>query len=90
MHTIIKRVFHADPGHGWLEVPRSELARLGILDRITRYSYQSRDGATVYLEEDCDLSTYCRAAGIEPSALDCMERSYNYDAPIRYLPMFRP
>lgn len=55
--------FHQDPGHGWLEVPRAELQALGIAHRISGYSYQSRDGATVYLEEDCDLSTFARAKG---------------------------
>jgi hypothetical protein len=52
-------IAHSDSGHGWLAVPRAELAELGIADRITPYSYQR--GETVYLEEDCDLSTYIEA-----------------------------
>lgn len=51
--------FYSDPGHGWLAVPRQELIELGILQRISSYSYQR--GRTVYLEEDCDLPTYARA-----------------------------
>jgi hypothetical protein len=47
---------HSDSGHGWLAVKRKELARLGILNKVTSYSYQR--GATVYLEEDCDLALY--------------------------------
>jgi len=45
-----------DPGHGWAKVKRRELAKLGILDKITSFSYQKGD--YVYLEEDMDLSTY--------------------------------
>ena len=48
-----------DPGHGWLAVKRKELAALGLLDKISIYSYQR--GATVYLEEDCDMSTFYKA-----------------------------
>lgn len=61
------RQFYTDPGHGWLAVKMDEIAQLGIADKITGYSYWK--GATVYLEEDCDLSTYmdaCRAVGYAP------------------------
>jgi hypothetical protein len=48
-----------DPGHGWLKVERIELKRLGIADKISSYSYQS-DGY-IYLEEDCDMTTFVLA-----------------------------
>jgi hypothetical protein len=51
--------YYTDPGHGWVEVPRSLLHELGIADKITGYSYQR--GEDVFLEEDCDLSTFARA-----------------------------
>jgi hypothetical protein len=51
--------FHADPGHGWLQVPRKMLTELGIDSEISGYSYQSGDYA--YLEEDMDFSTFARA-----------------------------
>lgn len=79
-----------DPGHGWLEVDRSELVNLGIIDKVTRYSYQSRDGSKVYLEEDCDLSIFCRArenAGKPIGRLD-IEDVYHEDDRIRGLPGF--
>ena len=44
---------HTDNGHGWLAVKRARLIELGILGDISHYSYQR--GATVYLEEDCDM-----------------------------------
>lgn len=50
---------YTDPGHGWVEVPRSLLNELGIADKITSYSYQR--GEDVFLEEDCDLLTFARA-----------------------------
>lgn len=52
---------YSDPGHGWLAVKRAELIKLDILSKITHCSYQSRSGKTVYLEEDCDLSTFVYA-----------------------------
>jgi hypothetical protein len=57
----VKTNFRAfsDPGHGWLRVPYSELERLDIADKITRYSYQK--GSNVFLEEDCDLTTFLAA-----------------------------
>lgn len=50
---------HTDPGHGWAEVPRQELFDLGIADKITQFSYQKGD--KVFIEEDCDLHTFCTA-----------------------------
>lgn len=47
-----------DPAHGWLRVTRLELYRLGILDKVSSYSYE-RNG-WVYLEEDGDLNTFIR------------------------------
>lgn len=58
--------FISDPGHGWALVLTSELRALGIVDKISRYSYLN--GQTAALEEDCDLGVYCealRAAGID-------------------------
>ena len=51
--------FYADPGHGWGKVKISKLKDLGILDKISSYSYTRGDYA--YLEEDCDLHIFCRA-----------------------------
>jgi hypothetical protein len=59
--------FHADPGHGWLAVDMDHLKRLGLADKISAYSYVSRDRDTAYLEEDCDAGRYIeaiKAAGI--------------------------
>uniref|UniRef100_E6QCG2 DNA primase TraC n=1 Tax=mine drainage metagenome TaxID=410659 RepID=E6QCG2_9ZZZZ len=51
--------FHSDAGHGWLEVPKSDLKTLGIAGDITPYSYQK--GNKAYLEEDKDATTFLTA-----------------------------
>ena len=51
--------FYTDPGHGWLEVPRSLLHELGIAEKISEYSYQRGD--SVFLEEDCDYFLFYQA-----------------------------
>ena len=51
--------YEQDPGHGWVEVPRFMLEKLGVDGLITQYSYQR--GNLVYLEEDQDLNTFLMA-----------------------------
>ena len=50
----MKIKFYSDAGHGWAAVKRKTLAEMGLIEKISHYSYQR--GQTVYLEEDCDLS----------------------------------
>ncbi len=52
--------FYSDASHGWLAVPRSLLMELGIAQKISAYSYQSKSGKTVYLEEDCDATLFLK------------------------------
>ena len=90
--------FFEDPGHGWLEVTRAELARLGILKQISSYSYQSRDGRFVYLEEDSDMAKFAKArgwvAGGSYSDFSLMiggiQTVYHEDNRIRGLPPYQP
>ena len=58
--TEKKLTFHFDAGHAWLEVDAAELERLGVADKISKYSY--RRGGRAYLEEDCDAGVYITAA----------------------------
>lgn len=46
----------ADPSHGWVKVKRSQLIRMGVLNKISGYSYEKGDH--VYLEEDTDASEF--------------------------------
>lgn len=85
--------FFSDPGHGWLQVPLSELKELGIENEITPYSYE-KDGY-VYLEEDADLSTYLNAirkAYNIPSdyKFSGFRDSYSDNTPIRNYRSYEP
>ena len=85
---------HSDPAHGWLEVTIAELEALGIADRISGYSYQSRDGTMAYLEEDGDLTRFAVAKGINTTLLKDWPEGVRFvycngDSPIRSLPRYR-
>ena len=77
--------FHSDPGHAWLAVKRKELIRLGIIDKISSYSYQK--GKTVYLEEDCDAGVFIEAKKTRGEEITFKE-TYREHTPIRNYPMF--
>lgn len=84
--------FFSDPGHGWLEVPKKELAELGIAEKISAYSYQSRQMA--YLEEDCDLAVFLRAKGFPVGQVakfwpQVVEIEANQDSPVRNMPSYQ-
>lgn len=78
--------YFQDPGHGWIATTNDMIQKLGIADKISRYSYT--DGESVYLEEDLDayhLVNALRAAG-EP--FEIVEFFSNTDSFIRRLPRF--
>lgn len=50
--------FYEDAGHGWMKVKKELLSEMRIADKITEFSYER--GEYAYLEEDCDLTTFCR------------------------------
>jgi hypothetical protein len=85
MAFVIK--FYADPGHGWGAVKRKVLDQLGITDKISTYSYQK--GQTVYLEEDCDLSTLVTALALKGEVVQYKEKHTNKYSPIRSYEHFR-
>ena len=51
----------SDDGHGWLEVSLKDypLAQ----DHATGYGYLSLDGTKIYLEEDCEMTSFLRSIG---------------------------
>ncbi len=73
--------FIEDPGHGWLEVPRSELSALGILGDISHYSFEG--GGMVYLEEDCDAPRFSSAYASRYGEAPDFEEVYEDPTPIR-------
>jgi len=82
----MKYRFIADPGHGWLEVSREEVNRLGIAAEVSHYSYQYGD--KVYLEEDCDLSVFLEAKKAVGEAVELVE-VYQENTPVRNYPQYR-
>lgn len=79
---------YADPGHGWLKVPRKLLVKLGIEDKITHYSYQRGDFA--YLEEDADLSTFWKAMDAAGIKVEMRHRTADRTSKIRSYASYRP
>jgi len=79
MSTPIR--FISDPGHGWLEVPMSELDRLGIKGKISSFSY--RNGDMAYLEEDDDAGTYLQALDEQGETLPTVEEVHEENTAIR-------
>jgi hypothetical protein len=73
--------FHTDPSHGWLEVPIAEVRRLGIADKVSRYSY--RKGKNAYLEEDCDYTLWHDAKKAAGEEYKIREVNSNFDSVIR-------
>jgi hypothetical protein len=80
MKNIKIKVF-ADPGHAWARFPKSRLAKLGIADKISTYSYQNGDNA--FLEEDCDLSVLITALKSEGYDIVFDESHTNKQSKIR-------
>lgn len=83
MHTF---TFHTDPGHGWLEAPRSLLDTLGIAAQVSAYSYT--DGPRAFLEEDCDAGLLLRALDSRGAPYKVTEAHIDRDHWIRNLPRF--
>ena len=89
MHELnkLKFTFYSDPGHGWLEVSRDFLDKLGITDEITPCSYQDNFGY-VYLEEDCDYATFVDAMKEKGIEFEIREVSNNNESRIRKFKCF--
>jgi len=81
--------FYADPGHGWLKVPRHYLTALNIEHKISSCSYQL--GTNVYLEEDCDAARFIDAfiadQGHKPKYVS---KHTNNESKIRSYPDYNP
>jgi hypothetical protein len=73
--------FHADPAHGWAEIPLDLIQELGISGQISRYSY--RRGENAYLEEDCDLALFMRGAESKGWIIKFIEHHSNHDSVVR-------
>jgi hypothetical protein len=75
----IRATFHTDPGHGWLEVPRNLVRRLGV--KVSSYSYVR--GSSAYLEEDSDAPKFLSAAKANGYLFAIAQKHTDADSPIR-------
>ena len=82
-----KLTFHCDRGHGWLEVPMSDLEALGIAGLISVYSYAKGDKA--YLEEDNDADLYIQGAKAAGWTIQIVEKYTGTDSHIRRMDSFK-
>ena len=83
----MKIKFYSDPGHGWAAVKRKTLIDMGIIDKVSTYSYQR--GQTVYLEEDCDLSLLIGALKAKELPVEFTDSHANKRSPIRSYETFK-
>jgi len=77
----MKIKFYSDPGHGWGAVKRKVLVELGILEKITPFSYQK--GQTVYLEGDCDLATLTTTLALRGETIEYIHKYTDSRSSIR-------
>ena len=82
MSETRKLTFHADPAHGWLEVPATDIHALHIIP--THYSYIHGDKA--FLEEDCDANAYLERAKSAGWMINITEKYTDTDSVIRTYP----
>lgn len=88
-NAAIRLLFHSDPAHGWLQVPRDLIDALGIAHRISQFSYVDATGAFVYLEEDCDASLFVAMARDAGWTLDVKEVDHRGECFIRNCNRYR-
>jgi hypothetical protein len=83
----------SDPGHAWLAVSLDdEVGFPRAIEYVSEYSYIDYSGhnfaGIVYLEEDCDATTFVEAYGINLEAVQ--EHSFDdYDHFVRKLSLGR-
>ena len=83
----MKLKFYNDPDHGWLAVKIQMIKELGLLNKISRFSYVK--GQTIYLEEDCDAPLFTETLK-ELNIEFTVESKYQEKTPIRYYESFNP
>lgn len=77
-----------DAGHGWLAVTEEQAAMVGLSEGdFSAYSY--REGATLYLEEDCDALTFVRAWEAEHGTILTHAVDHGNWSPIRNMERVR-
>lgn len=71
-----------DPGHAWAAVPHELIVKLGLVEEISDFSYMTAN--KVYLEEDCDFTTFLKAAEAAELKIKIKEHYCNSASKIRW------
>ena len=77
----MKITYFNDGGHGWYSVKRSKLESMGVLGKVSGFSYQK--GESVYLEEDCDAGLFFNNLTEEEKQSIKVIESYSDRSPVR-------
>jgi hypothetical protein len=77
-----------DPGRGWLQVPMTEIRKLGLAQKISDCSF--RKGGDAFLEEDCDMSLFIKALRTTGQEFKLNEVHTDDDSPVRSYSSFYP
>lgn len=72
---------YSDPGHAWFAVKVMKLQELGIIHKISSFSYIK--GYTAYLEEDCDGSLLIKTLREKEIPYNLIEKVSDKPSPIR-------
>jgi hypothetical protein len=74
-----KVTWYSDCGHAWLRVKTIEASRIGILNKVSSFSFCK--GKYIYLEEDCDARLYLEYNNLEARQIE--RKSCNGNSKIR-------
>ena len=78
---------YSDSRHGWVAVKRETLQAWGLADKISSYSYQSKAGGTIYLEEDGDATLFFKEAEARGYKVSVTEKDTTV---VRGYPRYQP
>lgn len=81
-------IHYSDSAHGWIAVKRTILVQLGLLEKISACSYQSKSGSTVYLEEDGDALALINALKAQGIVYQMESKHKDGSSPIRSYPRY--
>lgn len=84
-----KYTFHVDDGHAWLRVPIEDLRELGLLKRISRFSFIAKSLGYAFLEEDGDTALFVEAATAKGWSIEWDEIDEGSESLVRSLPGFK-
>lgn len=80
--------FYYDAAHGWLEVTDEDVRQVGLTrNDFSAYSYTYGD--KLYLEEDCDATTFVIAYEKIHGKIKTVSLEDGYDSPIRSMPRLK-